>query len=470
MTKLKYRTEIEQYVEAHREDLIQDVIRLCRVDSQKREYKEGYPFGEGVGIALNLALDMAASYGFQTSNYDNYAGAVDLNDKPKQLDILAHLDVVPEGEGWEITEPFSPLLKEGRIYARGASDNKGPAAASLLALRCVKDLGIPLKKNVRLVLGTDEECGGECIAHYYAKEQEAPMTFSPDGEYPVVNIEKGRLPGEFEGKFEREHGEKRLVLFEAGTKINVVPPKARVVLEGFDFEEVTKTAKEVTEETGIRFSFDLEPVFEITALGTNAHASTPEHGNNAITGMLTLLSRLSLGKGKKAEAIRTLARLMPHGETDGKSLGIAQKDEESGALTLAFTMLEIRENVFHGFFDCRIPVRGQGEKILQCCREKFQEGDMVFLNTSVIPPHAVDGDSHFVKTLLKVYEAYTGLPGGCIAMGGGTYVHDLKNGVAFGAVFPGTDTRMHGPDEFVVVDQLMASAKIFAQVIVELCS
>ena len=50
-------------MEAHREDLIQDVIRLCRVDSQKREYKEGYPFGEGVGIALNLALDMAASYG-----------------------------------------------------------------------------------------------------------------------------------------------------------------------------------------------------------------------------------------------------------------------------------------------------------------------------------------------------------------------------------------------------------------------
>ena len=60
--------------------------------------------------------------------------------------------------------------------------------------------------------------------------------------------------------------------------------------------------------------------------------------------------------------------------------------------------------------------------------------------------------------------------GYCIALGGLTYVHDLKNGVAFGAVFPGTDTRMHGADEFAVVDELVASAKIFAQAIVELCS
>ena len=46
----------------------------------------------------------------------------------------------------------------------------------------------------------------------------------------------------------------------------------------------------------------------------------------------------------------------------------------------------------------------------------------------------------------------------------------LKNGVAYGAALPGTDNRMHGADEFAVVDELVLSAKIFAQVIVELCS
>ena len=50
------------------------------------------------------------------------------------------------------------------------------------------------------------------------------------------------------------------------------------------------------------------------------------------------------------------------------------------------------------------------------------------------------------------------------------FVHALKNGVAFGAAMPGTDNRMHGADEFAVLDDLLVSAKIFAQVIVDLCS
>ena len=95
---------------------------------------------------------------------------------------------------------------------------------------------------------------------------------------------------------------------------------------------------------------------------------------------------------------------------------------------------------------------------------------MEFLNDSVLAPHEVDGNSPFVKTLLSIYEDYTGLKGECIAMGGGTYVHNIENGVAFGAVFPGTDTKMHGADEFVVIDELIASTKIFAQSIVELCN
>ena len=75
----------------------------------------------------------------------------------------------------------------------------------------------------------------------------------------------------------------------------------------------------------------------------------------------------------------------------------------------------------------------------------------------------------FVKTLLKAFETYTGRKGECQAMGGGTYVHDLKNGVAFGAAMPETDNKMHGPDEFAVLDELVVSAKIFAQAIVDLC-
>ena len=294
------------------------------------------------------------------------------------------------------------------------------------------------------------------------------MTFSPDGEFPVVNIEKGRLPGEFNAAFD-DDGEKRLVSISAGTKVNVVPPKAKAVIEGFTIDEVEKHAKKVQEKTGIKFTYDLVPEFKITALGTNAHASTPENGNNAITGLLELLGKLDFTPSKKTEAIKNLSKLIPHGDTRGEALGVAIKDEKSGELTLVLSMLSLKNNILHGFFDCRIPVSGDGEKILHTVSEKFKKADIEFLTKTVTPPHEVDENSDFVKTLLSVYEDYTGLKGECIAMGGGTYVHNIKNGVAFGAVFPGTDTRMHGADEFVVIEELIASAKIFAQVIVELC-
>lgn len=464
----KYRQEIEKFIEDHRDEMVEDIIRICSINSQKSPYVEGAPFGEGLRKVLAAALDMAQGYGFETTNYDNYAGAVDLNKHAKGLDILAHLDVVPEGEGWSVTEPFNPKVVDGRIYGRGASDDKGPAIASLYALRAVKELKIPLKKNARLVLGTDEECGSECIKYYFTKEKEAPMTFSPDGEFPVVNIEKGRLPGEFNAAFD-DDGEKRLVSISAGTKVNVVPPKAKAVIEGFTIDEVEKHAKKVQEKTGIKFTYDLVPEFEITALGANAHASTPENGNNAITGLLELLGKLDFTPSKKTEAIKSLSKLIPHGDIRGEALGVAVKDEKSGELTLVLSMLSLKNNILHGFFDCRIPVSGDGEKILHTVSEKFKKADIEFLTKTVTPPHEVDENSDFVKTLLSVYEDYTGLKGECIAMGGGTYVHNIKNGVAFGTVFPGTDTRMHGADEFVVIEELIASAKIFAQVIVELC-
>ena len=75
-----------------------------------------------------------------------------------------------------------------------------------------------------------------------------------------------------------------------------------------------------------------------------------------------------------------------------------------------------------------------------------------------------------VQTLLSVYEAYTGRQGGCVAIGGGTYVHNIQGGVAFGCAFPETENNFHGPDEFAVIDDLLVGAQMFAQAIVMLCA
>ena len=466
-----YRKEIEEFVEAHRQEMLEDICTLCRINSEKMPYKEGMPYGEGAFTALAEALSMAENYGFSITNYDNYVGTVDLNEKESQLDILAHLDVVPAGEGWKETEPFEPVVKGDKLFGRGTADDKGPAVAALYAMRAVKELGIPLKKNARLILGTDEECGSSDIAHYYAIEKEAPMTFSPDGSYPVVNTEKGGLNGHFTASFAPSDALPKLVAVEAGIKVNVVPGKARATVQGIDVEVMEKAAEEVSGETGIRFEFDVEEdAATITAIGAGAHASKPEEGNNALTGLLVLIQRLPFAPCEQISAIGRLLELIPHGDTSGKALGIAMSDELSGDLTLAFSLLTISDRELDGTFDSRCPVCATKENVLEVAKAKMAEKGFTLLNDSMKPPHHVDGDSEFIRTLLRTYEEYTGRTGECIAIGGGTYVHELKNGVAFGAAMPETDNRMHGADEFAVIEELIVSAKMFAQVIVDLCS
>ncbi len=507
---MKYQNEIAAYIDAHTEEMIEDIFTLCRINSERMPAEEGKPYGPGPAEALDTALKMAESYGFITRNYDNYVGTVDLNDQAKQLDILAHLDVVPAGEGWQITEPFSPILKDGKLYGRGTSDDKGPAVAALYALRCVKELGLPVSKNVRLILGCDEECGSSDIAHYYKIEKEAPMTFSPDADFPLTNIEKGRLPGQFDAEFAASSALPRLVSVDAGIKVNVVPGKAFAVVEGLDPAEMEKVAADVTAETGVQFLLEAcesgdaaenvsaesagdstapgvkaasagtasgektatvgaAPRVKITAVGEGAHAASPQTGNNALTGLLTYLTRLPLAPCPQMTAVANLLSLMPHGDVNGKAMGIDLKDDISGELTLAFSMLKVTDRRLEGMFDTRCPVCATVENMLNVAKKNLAAKGITLHNDSFNPPHHVDENSHFVQTLLAVYEAHTGLKGECQSMGGGTYVHHLENGVAFGASMPGTDNRMHGADERAVLYDLVTSAKIFAQAIVELC-
>ena len=139
--------------------LVEAISRLVRIRSVREEPLPGMPFGPGPAAALAEGLKLAEELGFATRNYDNYVGTADLNDKETALHILCHLDVVGEGTGWTVTEPYAPKEVDGMLYGRGTDDDKGPVAAVLLAMKAVKELGVPLRRNARLLMGTDEESG-----------------------------------------------------------------------------------------------------------------------------------------------------------------------------------------------------------------------------------------------------------------------------------------------------------------------
>lgn len=465
-----YREQIEEYFDKNSKQMLEDIFTLIRIRSDKEPAEDGMPFGKGPARVLSKALEMAEDMGFYTKNYENYVGTVDFGDKQPQLDILAHLDIVPVGDDWTVTAPFEPVIKDGKLYGRGSADNKGPAVVALYAMKAVRDLGIPLSKNVRLILGTDEECGSSDIAYYYQREKEAPMTFSPDADFPVINIEKGGLRSGVEASFEEDRALPRILSVQGGFKINVVPDSATAVVEGMNAQEAKAFCDRAQKATGLSFTLtEKDGKLTIQAKGAGAHAASPAAGNNAVTGMLELLSSMPFAPSEGFAKLCAVSKLFPHGDWDGKAAGVAQRDDISGRLTISFDMFEYGVTGLAGQFDSRCPICANDANMKDVLKAKSSELGLKLFEKNMYAAHHVPEESPFVQTLLRCYEQYSGQKGKCLAIGGGTYVHNLKNGVAFGCAMPGTDNKMHGADEFAVVDELIFSAKLFTQVILELC-
>lgn len=460
-----YKEKLDAYIDAHKEDMLEDLKTLVRINSQKGEAQPGKPFGEGPAKVLDTAEVMLKKYGFQTTNYDHYVVTADYSDQEKKLDILAHLDVVPVTKNWKETEPFEPVIKDGKIYGRGTADDKGPAIAALYAMRAVKECGVPLKHSLRLILGSDEECGSDDLEYYYAKEKEAPMTFTPDADFPVINLEKGRLQKNFTQKLDAGKGASVLRV-QAGTKVNVVPDTAEALVSGLTKEEIQKYADQ--RKNHITYILDeTEEGVSITAKGLAAHASTPEAGHNAICGLVGLLADLPLTFGK--ETWKAIAEMFPDDDFYGEALKIAMEDEISGKLTMNLGILNYNGTEVKGVFDSRIPVCGSDENVTRVLDQTFAAKGFGVEEGNMIAPHYVPADSELVQKLLASYEVYSGVKGEAQSTGGGTYVHDLERGVAFGCMVPEVDNHMHGDDEFMVIDMLLMSAKIFADAIVRIC-
>ena len=226
----QWKRAIETWFTGKEEQMVRQIADLVAVPSVGGESAGPcQPFGEGPAKALEVALLQAQAAGLRAENQGGYVLTADLNDCPDELHILAHLDVVAPGEGWD-TDPYTLVQEGDLIYGRGVDDDKGPAVAAMMAMECVEALNIPLKRNVKLVLGTDEESGSRDIAHYYATVPYAPCSFSPDAEFPVINIEKGHYTPVITGKWEAQTELPQVVSLNGGIRINVVPRKAEAVI------------------------------------------------------------------------------------------------------------------------------------------------------------------------------------------------------------------------------------------------
>ena len=191
--------DIKKFVDNYKQDMIDDLSKLISIESTMSDPIEGALFGKGPKDALLEGLKQCENLGFKTKNIDNYIGYAEIGEGEEVIGILAHLDVVPVGDGWK-TDPYKLTIIDDVMYGRGVSDDKGAAVASMYALKIIEDLNIPLNKRVRLILGTNEENGSNCLKHYVEKEGHIDLGFTPDGSFPGVFGEKGIMHLDFHSK------------------------------------------------------------------------------------------------------------------------------------------------------------------------------------------------------------------------------------------------------------------------------
>ncbi len=439
----------------YEEEYIRIVKELLQIPTVLEKYDPDNleaPFGLEIRKALDYMLELGEKDGFLVKNIDNYAGHIEFGQGQEVLGILGHLDVVPAGGKWN-QPPFSAYEEDGKIYARGAMDDKGPTIAAYIALKMIKDQGIKLNKKVRLILGTDEESGMRGIEHYLKKEQMPDLGFAPDAEFPLIYAEKGIYAFTFTGKVT----DKLLLNLESGDRFNVVPDVCVAKLSENKDKEFTKFLKDH------KIQGEIKSDNEYAVYGKNAHAAWPHLGVNAISLMVKFLI-----KQTNNPFVHMLNKYLIDDHL-GKKLGIDVVDKEMDELTnnLAFVHYDGKE-VEIGL-NIRYPKNydfEEGEKRIIKAGKEFA---LNYNKKSNSKPHYVSPDDELVKVLHEAYIKYTNdTESKIMSIGGGTYSRVLKKAVAFGPALPGDEDLAHQPNEYLKIKDMINAIAIYAEGIMRL--
>lgn len=435
---------IEGFIEDHRDLMVSRCKELVAIPSITKDREQ-------VSLALDYVLDLGLRMGLKTKSLLNgEIGLVEAGEGEEIFGVLAHVDVVDPGdESKWISPPFEPEIREGKLYGRGTLDDKGAIIAGMTAMEALVKLGIPLKKEIQLILGTREETQWTDMEAYVEKFPLPDYGFTPDGSFPICNVEKGGIDLELIIPLEKGQPEgKKAVLesVEAGKAVNVVPGECQAVLKMPDGKEKYLETK-----------------------GRSVHSCQPEKGINALVEMgkeiRFMLESTTLEPTKGAEFLAMLGDRFE--STEGEALGLYSEFEyyqgefvhrNVFSPTLAYTSgQEIHVNI-----NIRFPYGSDEEKIRETFRDLADEFGGRMEEKGYMPAVYVRKDRPFLKAFDEAYSRVMGESGGYNLEYGGTYAKAIPDVVSWGPIFPGEEDTCHEENEYIGVDSLVKNAKIFA--------
>lgn len=448
-----------QEVLKRKDKMLKDLIELCAINSETEGFNPNFvsPFGNGLKKAVDKMMEIGKREGFKVFNDDYYAMHIEYGNYEDYVCAIGHLDVVPAIGNWT-HPPYEPTIVGDILYARGSEDDKSGTIASLYAMIILKELGIKLSKNIRLICGCDEETNWRCVEHYFTSQKQPTAGFVPDTHFPLCYAEKGIATLKLSGSYDNSI----VASIIGGTKDNMVPDACWAVLNKENLDKEFEFFLNSSDYQGDLEYLNHQAIIKI--YGKSAHGSLPHHGLNAIFGMIKFLNFLKI----KNDLINLINDYFLD-SFFGEKLGIYAQSNDLGTTTLNLGVINAKEGFFEIQLNTRYPqnvsFKWMFSKIEEEMRKRSVQIEVIKNLDCVFYPK----DSTLVQTLMSIYKKQTADTSAvAYAMGGGTFARAAKNVVAFGPSLKNSLGRAHQTDEGCSISDLMRATAIYAEAFYEL--
>ncbi|MEK8127974.1 Sapep family Mn(2+)-dependent dipeptidase [Paenibacillus filicis] len=473
---LELEKRIDDWIRLHQDELLADIALLVSIPSVATESAEPKVYGKACAEALEAVLALGERYGFRTSNTDYRCGVIEGGGAgQRSVGIWGHTDVVPAGDGW-VYPPFQSTRVGDFLIGRGVQDNKGPVVAVLYALRCIRELGLPLRYMVKQIIGSAEEIGmGDAV--YVVQHGDVPdFNIVADSGFPVCYGEKGLIQADL---ISPSLGGGAVLGFRAGSASNIVPGEAELTLRydeglGRRLQALPETVTVTRVDAPGELPGDLGAV-RLTARGIPGHAAFPSGSINAIHVLLDAVLAAGLLDAGEASAFRFIAAVCA--TYDGAALGIACADEVSGELTCVGAIGSLVRGEARLNLNIRCPITADASVLLKALEQSAAGHGFTLDAVQVNKGNRVDKDAPEVRLLNDTFNRVMGTQKEPFVMGGGTYARKLPHAVGFGPGMPADVSvlglpeghgQIHGPDEAQSIPNLLAALKVYVMALLAL--
>ncbi|MGO1041981.1 Sapep family Mn(2+)-dependent dipeptidase [Clostridioides difficile] len=450
---------IIDYLKSNQENIINDIASLVEIPSIRDESTVdiNQPFGIGIRNAFDKLIQIAKDKDFVVKDFDGYAIHIEYGEGEEVVGVLNHIDVVPiyAKELWK-SEPFKVYERDNHLYGRGVNDNKGPLIGILYALLFLRELNEKPKRKIRLIVGGAEETTWECMKHYFNINEQPKFAFSPDGNFPIVNGEKGILYFSLRKEIHKDKFRKHnLVEIKSNKEDGFVCDKIEAVFKTNDKKDLIKS---------LTYYKEIEELEEDKVLvrytGERALSRNPHRSYNCAFNLTKDLDKIK-ELNDKGIIVKDILNSYFIDDNHGKKLGLYVRDVDMGVSTLCIMNIFLEKDELKMKIDFRYPKGISWKFIINRINEIGKKENLTVDIYKDLKLLYVEPDSELINKLAGAYKQGFGKEAELFTKGAASYARVLENGVAFGPTIDGDRTNSHEANENINIDTLYKAIEVY---------